>query len=100
MFKNTFLAAVTIAGLAVASPASVAFAGGYGYGHGSGYSGHGGGYHKGGYYQRRDRASYHGKLPRHVNWCHGRYKTYRAQDNTYQPYSGPRQPCLSPYFKG
>lgn len=33
----------------------------------------------------------------HVQWCYNRYRSYRAYDNTFQPYNGPRQQCLSPY---
>jgi hypothetical protein len=33
----------------------------------------------------------------HVDWCYARYKSYRAYDNTYQPYNGPRRQCISPY---
>ncbi|MGE0279736.1 MAG: BA14K family protein [Rhizobiaceae bacterium] len=33
----------------------------------------------------------------HVNWCYNRYRSYRAYDNTFQPYNGPRQLCYSPY---
>ncbi|MEP7454061.1 BA14K family protein [Phyllobacterium sp. SB3] len=33
----------------------------------------------------------------HVNWCANRWRSYRSSDNTYQPYSGPRQLCVSPY---
>jgi len=33
----------------------------------------------------------------HVNWCYSRYRSYRAYDNTYQPYNGPRRQCYSPY---
>lgn len=33
----------------------------------------------------------------HVAWCQQRYRTYRASDNTYQPNSGPRAQCNSPY---
>jgi hypothetical protein len=33
----------------------------------------------------------------HVRWCYGRYRSYRAWDNTFQPYHGPRQQCISPY---
>ena len=35
---------------------------------------------------------------RHVDWCYRRYRSYRASDNTFQPYHGPRQICYSPYF--
>jgi hypothetical protein len=30
----------------------------------------------------------------HVRSCYARYRSYRAWDNTYQPYYGPRRPCL------
>jgi hypothetical protein len=33
----------------------------------------------------------------HVRWCYNRYRSYRAYDNTYQPYDGPRRQCYSPY---
>jgi len=33
----------------------------------------------------------------HIQWCYGRYRSYRASDNTFQPYNGPRQQCYSPY---
>jgi len=33
----------------------------------------------------------------HVTWCYERYRSYRAYDNTYQPYHGPRRQCISPY---
>jgi hypothetical protein len=33
----------------------------------------------------------------HVQWCYDRYRSYRASDNTFQPYNGPRQQCISPY---
>ena len=33
----------------------------------------------------------------HVAWCYDRYRSYRAYDNTFQPYHGPRQQCYSPY---
>lgn len=32
----------------------------------------------------------------HVAWCYDRYRSYRASDNTFQPYGGPRQQCYSP----
>lgn len=35
----------------------------------------------------------------HVTWCYNRYKSYRASDNTFQPYHGPRKPCRSPYYR-
>lgn len=34
----------------------------------------------------------------HVRWCQNRYRSYRAWDNSFQPYNGPRQMCRSPYF--
>jgi len=33
----------------------------------------------------------------HVQWCYNRYRSYRAYDNTFQPYNGPRRQCHSPY---
>ena len=36
--------------------------------------------------------------PRHVSWCYNRYRSYRAWDNSYQPYGGPREQCYSPYY--
>ncbi|NHT75099.1 BA14K-like protein [Rhizobium sp. PP-F2F-G38] len=33
----------------------------------------------------------------HVAWCQARYRSYRAYDNSYQPYNGPRRLCNSPY---
>lgn len=33
----------------------------------------------------------------HYQYCENRYKSYRASDNTFQPYNGPRQQCYSPY---
>ncbi|QFY59252.1 BA14K family protein [Rhizobium grahamii] len=33
----------------------------------------------------------------HVAWCEARYRSYRAYDNTFQPNSGPRRQCVSPY---
>ena len=34
---------------------------------------------------------------RHEDWCYDRYRSYRARDNTYQPYRGGRRYCRSPY---
>lgn len=33
----------------------------------------------------------------HVRWCYNRYRSYRAYDNTFQPYHGPRRQCRSPF---
>jgi coproporphyrinogen III oxidase len=33
----------------------------------------------------------------HEEWCYGTYRSYRAWDNTFKPYSGPRKQCNSPY---
>lgn len=33
----------------------------------------------------------------HMRWCYDRYKSYRAYDNSFQPYNGPRRQCYSPY---
>lgn len=34
---------------------------------------------------------------RHVSWCMNRFRSYRVSDNTFQPYSGGRRQCVSPY---
>jgi hypothetical protein len=33
----------------------------------------------------------------HERWCANRYRSYRAYDDSFQPYNGPRQRCISPY---
>ena len=33
----------------------------------------------------------------HVEWCYARYRSYRASDNTFQPFRGLRKQCWSPY---
>ena len=39
----------------------------------------------------------HNNSSAHVSWCYDRYRTYRASDDTFQPYHGPRRRCRSPY---
>ncbi|WP_136656376.1 BA14K family protein [Nitratireductor sp. XY-223] len=34
----------------------------------------------------------------HINYCYRKYRSYRAYDNTFQPYHGPRKQCRSPYY--
>ncbi|WP_417671742.1 BA14K family protein [Roseibium sp.] len=34
----------------------------------------------------------------HYDWCFRKYRSYRARDNTFQPYHGPRKACRSPYW--
>ena len=48
----------------------------------------------GGAVQARPSAAF---SARHYQWCENRYRSYRASDNTFQPYNGPRQQCNSPY---
>lgn len=36
--------------------------------------------------------------PSHVRWCDAKYRSYRARDNSFQPYYGPRRECRSPYY--
>lgn len=31
----------------------------------------------------------------HVAWCDNHYRSYRASDDSYQPYHGPRKRCIS-----
>ncbi len=60
----------------------------------------------GGYYNNYYDPGYVAPRPRyyapaggsaHTRWCYNRYRSYRAWDNTYQPYGGPRRQCISPY---
>lgn len=39
-----------------------------------------------------------GLNPSHYDWCQARYRSYDSYSNTFQPYNGPRQQCLSPYY--
>lgn len=41
--------------------------------------------------------AYRGLSRAHIRWCYNRYRSYRASDNTFQPYHGPRRQCYSPY---
>ena len=54
-----------------------------------------------GYYEPRryyqPRRIYRSGGGSHVQWCYNRYRSYRAWDNTYQPYNGRRRQCWSPY---
>lgn len=49
--------------------------------------------------RRTARRAYPGHDARatHLAWCHDRYRSYRAHDNTFQPYKGARRACVSPY---
>ena len=48
----------------------------------------------------RDRGPGYGRLTRaHIDWCYSNYRSYRASDNTFQPYNGPRRQCVSPYSR-
>jgi hypothetical protein len=49
------------------------------------------------YYVEPRRYYRSGGSSAHVRWCYDRYRSYRAWDNTYQPYNGPRRQCYSPY---
>jgi BA14K-like protein len=48
------------------------------------------------YAPRYNRQVYYGGNA-HTGWCYARYRSYRAYDNTFQPYYGPRRACVSPY---
>ncbi|MEJ8475485.1 BA14K family protein [Roseibium algae] len=40
----------------------------------------------------------HTRLSRkHYAWCEKKYRSYRASDNTFNPYKGPRRACRSPF---
>jgi hypothetical protein len=43
------------------------------------------------------RRYYRSSSSAHVRWCYDRYRSYRAWDNSWQPYYGPRRQCRSPY---
>jgi hypothetical protein len=49
------------------------------------------------YAPRYYRQTYYGGNA-HARWCFARYRSYRAYDNTFQPYYGPRRACVSPYY--
>ncbi|MGK6315980.1 BA14K family protein [Neorhizobium sp. DT-125] len=34
--------------------------------------------------------------PAHAEWCYARYRSYRVEDNSYQPYNGLRRQCRPP----
>jgi hypothetical protein len=61
-----------------------------------GYYNNYGGYYDEPIYRPRAYRVYRGGSA-HVQWCYDRYRSYRAWDNTFQPYNGPRQQCYSPY---
>lgn len=44
------------------------------------------------------RRHYRAASSAHVRWCYNRYRSYRAWDNSWQPYNGPRRQCRSPYY--
>jgi hypothetical protein len=51
-------------------------------------------------YNQNQKRNYQGNYSgnAHVNWCYNRYRSYRAYDNTFQPYRGRRRQCISPYY--
>ena len=55
-------------------------------------------YYRPRYYAPRNyRQVYYGGNT-HARWCYARYRSYRAYDNTFQPYYGPRRACVSSYY--
>jgi len=103
MFRKTFLKTAAFAVLTAtvaATGVSSASAGGYGYNSHKSYNS----YNNSGYGKvRSNRPFAHIQdhvWQKHVNWCHNRFKTFNTYDNTYQPYSGPRAQCWSPYISG
>jgi len=48
-------------------------------------------------YYAAPRYYYRSASSAHVRWCYSRYRSYRASDNSWQPYHGPRRQCVSPY---
>lgn len=51
-------------------------------------------------YYRRHVPRHHRVAPvsAHVRWCSAKYRSYRAWDNSFQPYRGGRRECVSPYY--
>ncbi len=50
--------------------------------------------------QRPPRPQMGMALPaQHVRWCQSRYRSYDGYSNTFQPNRGPRQSCVSPYYR-
>lgn len=43
------------------------------------------------------QAPSYGRNDPHLEYCYGRYRSYRSSDNTFQPYNGQRRQCVSPY---
>ncbi|WP_175868651.1 BA14K family protein [Bartonella gabonensis] len=39
-------------------------------------------------------------LKQHIESCRARYRSYNKNDNSFQPFHGPRKQCLSHFFKG
>ncbi|WP_039759500.1 BA14K family protein [Bartonella queenslandensis] len=39
-------------------------------------------------------------LKQHIESCRARYRSYNKNDNSFQPFHGPRKQCLSRFFKG
>ncbi|WP_332059983.1 BA14K family protein [Bartonella sp. CB74] len=39
-------------------------------------------------------------LKQHIKSCMARYRSYNKNDNSYQPFHGPRKQCFSSVFKG
>ncbi|EJC80136.1 BA14K-like protein [Rhizobium leguminosarum bv. trifolii WSM2297] len=102
------LAVGTIIGGALAQPyyGGSYYGSSYGGYYGSPYGGYYGspyGYRRPyyGYYGRPYRnyasSAYYGGGGSHESWCYARYRSYRAFDNTFQPYHGPRRQCVGPY---
>jgi hypothetical protein len=50
------------------------------------------------YYPRYAPRHHRGLANAHFRWCSAKYRSFRAWDNTFQPYRGGRKQCVSPYF--
>lgn len=91
IFSHVTLA-LTVAAATIPLSAT-AMAGGFGYGSQTGWSG----YQAHAPNRHTTRKQVYAGSNRHLAWCFNRYRSYRLMDNTFQPYQGPRQECLSPY---
>lgn len=92
--KNFSTVTLALTAALVAIPVSSAvMAGGYGYGNQTGWSGS----QTHASMRHTTRKRVYAGSNRHLAWCYNRYRSYRLMDNSFQPYQGPRQECLSPY---
>jgi hypothetical protein len=90
-FPATAFAVGAVAGAAIAAP--------YAYGssyYGGGYTTNVAPYNNGVPLEAAPQGIRTGSANGHTQWCLSRYRSYDARSDTFQPYEGPRQRCVSP----